>query len=104
MDRKVWLKYYESSPDVVQDYLLDQQSVEGERAAREKLAYDEDAWSRVMDVVWDAVFVKLSRQDFQERLTRLAGDRKPEDVERAVLLHVVLPLADLVDWDVEGRL
>lgn len=104
MDRKAWLTCYESSPEVVQDYLLDQQSVVNETAAREALAYDYDAWARVMDVVWDAVFANLSREDFQARLMRLAGDRKPDEVERMVLLHVVLPLADLVNWDVEGRL
>ena len=104
MDRETWLKYYESAPEAVQDYLLDRQAARHEEEAETKLAYDNDAWDRVMDVVWDAIFAQLSRQDFRERLRRLAGDRKPEDVERAVLFHVVLPLSDLVMWDVESRL
>src|SRR5574337_913163 len=104
MDRDTWLKYYEQSPAVVQDYLLDRKSSDAEAVAQSALAYDNDAWDRVMDVVWERVFEKLSRPEFRERITKLAGDRKPDDVERTVLFHVVLPLADLVAWDVEDRL
>ena len=104
MDSKTWLGYYEASPQAVKDYLLDQLAVQNEQAAQKKTAYDNDAWDRVMDVAWEAIFAGLSQADFREKLTRLAGDRKPEDVERALLFHVVLPLGDLVIWDVDSRL
>lgn len=104
MDRETWLKKYEEAPASVQEYLLDPVSSEQESAAQEKLAYDHDAWDRVMDVVWDVVFGGISMAEFRDRIKQVAGDRKPEDVERAVLHHVVLPLADLVSWDVEGWL
>lgn len=104
MDRETWLKYFEASPQAVQDYLLDPAATEREKRAQTALGYENDAWDRLMDVVWDIVFAKLSRQDAQERFKRLAGDRKADDVERQVLLHVVLPLSDMVAWDVESRL
>ena len=104
MDGKIWLTYYESAPDSVQGYLLDQKSVEDEKRAQKQLAYENDAWDRVMDVVWQTIFEQLPWQEFRDQLKKLAGDRKPEDVEKSVLFNVVLPLADLVAWDVEGRL
>ncbi len=104
MNSDTWIQHYENAPSAVRFYLLDPLSKEGEIAARKQLAYEHDVWDRVMDVVWETVFEQLSLQDFREKIRRLAGDRKPEDVERAVLLAVVLPLADLVTWDVEGRL
>ncbi len=105
MTRDVWLRYFESAPDVVQDYLMDRQRAsDNEERAQTKLGYEHDMWERVMDVVWDTLFAGLGKQDFRERLTRLAGDRKPEDVERWVLFYVVSPLADLVTWDVDSRL
>ncbi|MCC6563578.1 hypothetical protein IT087_01665 [Candidatus Uhrbacteria bacterium] len=72
--------------------------------AHTTLAYDNDVWDRVMDVVWDLIFLKTSRAEFTNRIRALAGDRKPDEVERAILEWVVLPLADLVVWDVEARL
>ncbi|MBM3204439.1 hypothetical protein FJZ48_00445 [Candidatus Uhrbacteria bacterium] len=104
MDRRTWLANFEQSPASVQEYLLDTKESKNESIAQDKLSYDNDAWDRVMDVVWDLVFTNLARQEFRDRIKALAGDRKPEDVERAVLFYVVLPLADLVFWDVEGRL
>ncbi len=104
MDKETWKQKYDEQPLAVQDYLLNSQSSLNAGRAQAKLAYDNDAWDRVMDVVWDTVFAGLSKEDCRERLRRLAGDRKPEDVERAVLFHVILPLADLISWNVEGRL
>ncbi len=104
MDRDTWLKHYEAAPATVQEYLLDPISSEQEAAAQEKLAYDHDAWDRVMDIVWDTVFGGMSMAEFRDRIKQVAGDRKAEDVEKAVLFHVVLPLADLVSWDVEAWL
>jgi len=75
-----------------------------EDKAQTKLAYDNDAWDRIMDVVWEVLFLKLSKEEFTVKIKGLASDRKPEDVERAVLLNVILPLADMVAWDVESRL
>lgn len=104
MDRETWLRYFDATPQAVQDYLLDPASSDREKKAQSGLGFENDAWDRVMDVAWDVLFANVSRQDAQERFKRLAGDRKPEDVERSVLLNVVLPLADLVAWDVESRL
>ncbi len=104
MDRETWLQLYKSQPDAVQDYLLDRLSSDQEAKAQAALSYDEDAWKRVMDTVWELLFNKTKQQAFQEQIKPLAGDRKPEDVEKALLLHVVLPLGDLVGWDVETRL
>jgi len=104
MERTAWLACYEAAPPVVQDYLLDRQASRNEEKAQAALAYDNDAWDRVMDVVWETVFTGLPQADFRERLSRLAGDRKPEDVEKAVLFNVVLPMGDLVLWDVDTRL
>ncbi|MDO8583771.1 MAG: hypothetical protein Q7R83_01180 [bacterium] len=104
MESKKWLALFNAQPQPVQDYFTSDLSVKNEQAAKHQLAYDDDAWERVMDVVWEVLFMQLPQADFQEKLKRLAGDRKPEDVERAVLLAVILPLADLVYWDVESRL
>ncbi|MDP3793579.1 MAG: hypothetical protein Q8R07_02390 [Candidatus Uhrbacteria bacterium] len=104
MDKETWKQKYDEQPLAVQDYLLSSQSSLNAGRAQAQLAYDNDAWDRVMDVVWDTVFAKLSKEDCRERLRRLAGDRKPEDVEKAVLFHVILPLADLISWNAEGRL
>jgi hypothetical protein len=104
MDRDTWLKHYDQAPATVQEYLLDPVSAEHESAAQDKLAYDHDVWDRIMDIVWDTVFGGISMAEFRDRIKKVAGDRKPEDVEKAVLFHVVLPLADLVSWDVEGWL
>lgn len=104
MDRSQWLERYEAAPSAVRFYLLNPVAKENESLARNKLAYDHDAWERIMDVAWDAIFDHLGQRDFSDRIQRIAGDRKPEDVEREVLLHIILPLADLIAWDVETRL
>jgi len=104
MKRAQWLTYFDQQPGSVQGYLLSTQADESEARAQTTLAYDNDAWDRVMDVVWDLLFLKASRPEFTNRIRALAGDRKSDDVERAVLEWVVLPLADLVSWDVEARL
>ncbi|KAA0205779.1 hypothetical protein EDM68_04725 [Candidatus Uhrbacteria bacterium] len=104
MRRDQWLQFFDAQPGSVQGYLLSNEAGEREAKAQDKLAYDNDAWDRVMDVVWDLLFLKTSRGEFTNRIRKLAGDRKPEEVERAVLQWVVLPLADLVVWDVETRL
>lgn len=104
MKRAQWLTYFDQQPGSVQGYLLSVQADESEARAQTTLAYDNDAWDRVMDVVWDLLFIKVSRPEFTNRIRALSGDRKSDDVERAVLEWVVLPLADLVSWDVEARL
>ncbi len=104
MKRDQWLTFFDQQPGSVQAYLLSNEAGEHEARAQTELAYDNDAWDRVMDAVWELLFIKTSRGEFTGRIRALAGDRKPEDVERAVLEWVVLPLADLVSWDVEARL
>ncbi len=104
MKRDQWLAYFDQQPGSVQSYLLSNEAGEMEKRAQETLAYDNDSWDRVMDIVWDLLFLKTSRAEFTNRIRALAGDRKPDEVERAVLEWVVLPLGDLVAWDVEARL
>jgi hypothetical protein len=104
MKRDQWLAFFDAQPGAVQNYLLSQEATDRELQAQTALAYDNDAWDRVMDVVWDLVFLKTSRGEFTNRIRGLAGDRKPDMVEKTVLQWVILPLADLVIWDVETRL
>ncbi len=104
MKRDQWLKFFDEQPGSVQAYLLSNEAGERESRAQTELAYENDAWDRVMDVVWDLLFLKTSRGEFLNRIRSMAGDRKSEDVERKILQLVVLPLADLVVWDVESRL
>lgn len=104
MTRDEWLKGFNAAPEAVQDYLLDPVSGKQEEAAQTKLAYDNDAWDRVMDVVWELLFKKLSKPEFANKCKAVAGDRKVQDVEKVLLQWLVLPLADMVTWDVEARL
>jgi hypothetical protein len=104
MDSQTWIRYFEAAPEQVRAYLLDMSSAEAEKRAQRRLGYENDAWERVMDIAWETIFMGRTRQEFIERIRKIAGDRKPDEVERAVLKEVVLPLADLVVWDVEGRL
>lgn len=104
MTRDQWLQAFNATPDAVQNYLLDPVSGKQEDTAQSILAYDGDAWNRVMDVVWSLLFQKLTKAEFAIRCKSVAGDRKPEDVEKILLQWLVLPLADLVSWDVESRL
>jgi hypothetical protein len=104
MDRDAWLGYFDNAPAPVRFYLMNSKSQQGENQAQQNLAYDEDAWPRVMDVVWEVLFEHLTKAEFRQQLKALAGDRKPEDLEREVLLRIVFPLADMVAWDVDSRL
>lgn len=104
MTHDEWLEGFNAAPDAVQEYLLGPASGTAEDAAQTRLAYDNDAWDRLMDAVWELLFKKSSRGEFESKLKIVVGDRKPEEVERVVLRWVVLPLADLVTWDVEARL
>lgn len=98
------MRFFEAAPEAVQNYLLDTSAMEAEDRAQQLLSYDHDAWNRLMDVVWDEMFLRISEQEFRARISRVSGDRDPQEVEKALLRHVVLPLADLVPWDVERRL
>lgn len=104
MTREQWLEFFNQLPPAAQDYLLDPVSGVNEDTAQTNLAYDNDAWERVMDIVWDLLAKRLDMPAFQEAIKQISGDRKPNEVERDLLLYVVLPLADLVPWDVEVRL
>ena len=104
MTREKWLEFFNQLPPAAQDYLLDPSSGVNEDTAETNLAYDNDAWERVMDIVWELLAQKQDIQTFEEELKKVAGDRKPEEVERELLLYIVLPLADLIPWDVEVRL
>lgn len=96
--------FFQKTPESVQEYLLDDAAVDAEDRAQEVLGYDHDAWVRVMDVAWDEIFFRIPEQDFRARVAKVAGDRDPKEVERILLRYVILPLADLVPWDVERRL
>lgn len=104
MNRSLWMRFFEAAPEAVQNYLLDTPAMEAEDKAQEILSYDHDAWNRLMDVVWDEMFLRIPEPEFRARIAQVAGDRDPKEVEKALLRHVVLPLADLVPWDVERRL
>ncbi len=104
MNRAAWMQCFQDAPLQVQEYVLSDGSLAAEDAAREKLGFDHDVWERVMSSVWDLVFLRVPEKDFRSQLERVIGDHVVEDVERMVLRHVVLPLADLVPWDVERRL
>lgn len=104
MDRQRWFELYKLQPDLVQNYLLSQTAAQNESAAQTKLGLENDAWDRVMDVVWELLFEKLNALEWQQRLKGLVADQPVEDTEKALLFHVVLPLADIVPWDVEARL
>lgn len=104
MDRETWLKLYEEADPAVQDYLLSPLSAEQEDKAQTELGLDNDVWDRVMDAVWELVFLKQDKQMFANKITNASTERDSDEVERVVLQHVVLPLSDLVLWDVESRL
>ena len=104
LNRDAWLQQYELQPHAVQEYLLNPNSTTHEEAAQQELAYDIDAWDRVMDVVWELLFLKQSYTVFHEALKPLIGDRTIGEVERSLLFHVVLPMGDLLTWEVEDRL
>ncbi len=104
MTNEEWIMHFENAPEPVRQYLLDEKAVQNEDAAQRKTGFENDAWPRVMGAVWDAVFSNISERDFRDRIKKLSVNRRAEDVEKAVLFHVVLPLADLVTWDVDGRL
>jgi len=104
MNRATWMKFFQEAPTAVRDYLLDDIALEAEDRAQTLLALDHDAWERIMAVVWDQLFLRIPEAEFRKRLVAVIGDRDPREVERIVLRYVVLPLADLVPWDVERRL
>lgn len=104
MNRDIWLQYYHELPESVQDYLLDPVSGEHEEAARKEVGVELDIWDRLMDVAWELLFTKITKIEFESRLKRACGDLDFAKIERALLFHIVLPLADLVPWDVEQRL
>ncbi len=88
MTHDEWLEGFNAAPDAVQEYLLGPSSGTAEDAAQTRLAYDNDAWDRLMDAVWDLLFKKSSRGEFEAKLKIVAGDRKPEEVERVVVLRL----------------
>lgn len=104
MTRDTWLKYFDASAEPVQAYLLDEASATAETRAQEQLHYEHDAWDRIMNVVWDAVFTGLDLLGFQQALKPLLGDRDPSLVERVLSVELLYPLADLLAWDLDARL
>ena len=104
MTRDTWLKHFEAAPEPVQNYLLDEASGEAESAAQTQLGFEHDAWERVMDAVWLAVFERLSLEAFQAKLAPLAGTRDAKAIETAISERVLYPLADLLAWDLDARL
>ena len=104
MDRQRWYELYKLQPSLVQNYLLSQTAAQNEATAQTKLGLENDAWDRVMDIVWELLFEKLNSLEWQQRLKAVLVDHPLEETEKVLLLHVVLPLADIVSWDVEARL
>lgn len=104
LDRTTWFTHFEQLPEKAQDYLMGDASALLEDATQKKLGYENDAWDRLMDVVWELYFFKLLRVEFENKLRAVTVDRVMEEVEKLLLLHIVLPLEDIVAWDVEARL
>lgn len=104
MNRDTWLKYFQAAAEPVQFYLLDESSGLAEDKAREQLKFEHDVWDRVMDLIWDAVFVKTSLAKFQDGIKMIAGTRDPLEIERVLSLELLYPLADLLSWDLDMRL
>ena len=104
MDSQTWQAGYDHCPRIVQDYLLDATSGDNEDAAQQELALDNDAWDRVSDPAWRLVFDGMTKEMFRREIEQVAGDQDPNVIERVLLKNIVLPLADLVAWDVEARL
>jgi hypothetical protein len=104
MDRDTWLKFFEESPAPVQEYLLSPLSAEQEDKAQTALAFDNDVWERVLDVVWELIFLKLDRAAFEEKLKQVSTEKDLREVEKVLLTNVIYPLADMVIWDVDTRL
>lgn len=104
MDRNTWLKYFEAAAEPVQFYLLDEASSEAEARAQEQLGFEHDAWERLMNLVWEAVFTSSSTEAFQQGIKAVAVDRDPSDVEKVLSLELLYPLADLLSWDLDSRL
>ncbi len=104
MDSFEWQAGFNRCPKIVQDYFLDPASGENEDKAQQLLALDNDAWDRVSNPAWVLVFDGMNKQEFREEIKKVAGEHNPDEVERILLQYVVFPVADLVAWDVEGRL
>lgn len=104
MTRDAWLAYFDAAPEPVQAYLLDEVSTEGETRAQAALHVDHDAWDRVMNAVWAAIFEGVSRQEFRGLLQQALPGRDLQEVERVVLQEVVHPLGELLSWDIDEAL
>ncbi|MBP9747813.1 hypothetical protein KBD13_02680, partial [Patescibacteria group bacterium] len=104
MTRDAWLAYFDAAPEPVQAYLLDEVSTEGETRAQATLRVDHDAWDRVMNAVWAAIFEGVSRQEFQTLLRQALPGRDLQEVERVVLQEVVHPLGEMLSWEIDEAL
>ncbi len=104
MDRNTWLAHFEAAAEPVQFYLLDEASASAETRAQEQLGFEHDAWDRLMDLVWEAVFAGLSATEFQQGVKAVAVNRDPLEVEKILSLELLYPLADLLSWDLDSRL
>lgn len=104
MTRDAWLAYFDAAPEPVQAYLLEDVSTEGETRAQAALHVDHDAWDRVMNVVWSALFEHASREVFQRDLAAALPGRDPVELERIVTQEVLYPLGDLLAWDIDAAL
>jgi hypothetical protein len=104
MDSVEWNEGFKRCPAIVQEYLLEAASGENEDRAQELLAVDNDGWDRISDPVWALIFDGMNKQEFHEEVKKVAGDHKPEEVERILLQYIAYPLADMISWDVDARL
>lgn len=104
MERTEWQARFNLLPDVARDYLLSNDADDATDECREALGYDYDAWSRIDDVIWELLLTKMDKNTFISKLQPLANGRNVNDLAKAVLLEIVLPVSDLVDWDVETAL
>jgi hypothetical protein len=104
MDRKEWRLRFEMLPESARDYLFGSEAADTEDATRENLGYDYDAWARINDVIWELLLTKMDKNTFIAKIQSLANERNLDEVVRTILLKIILPVSDLVDWDVETTL
>lgn len=103
MNRSEWLIRLKSVPDNAREFLLGDDFTSRLDYLRSDLGYDEDAWSRITDAIWDAVLSHNDRIDFETAIKSILNGRNENDLLKSLYL-ILLPINDLIDWDVEGAI
>ncbi|USN52915.1 MAG: hypothetical protein H6759_02550 [Candidatus Nomurabacteria bacterium] len=80
MDRIEWQARFNLLPQSVSGYLLSTTAEELEDSVREDLGYDYDAWSRIIDVIWELFLTHLDKDNFVQKLIPLLNGRDINEV------------------------